>query len=137
MSGWNVDYPNAAQVRPGSAKLPADQRAFTRWFDTSLWKTPAGTPVPAQEPQTLRTFPLRFSDVRRPGYENWDTSLSKYFPINEQVRLQFRFEMVNMMNHPWFADTASTDVTNAAFGQLNPQQRNLPRFIKLVMHLHW
>lgn len=137
MSGWNVDYPNAAQIRPGSAKLPVDQRTFTRWFDTSLWKTPSGTPVPTQEPQTLRTFPLRFSDVRRPGYENWDTSLSKYFPINEQVRLQFRFEMVNMMNHPWFADTASTDVTNAAFGQLNPTQRNLPRFIKLGMHLHW
>ncbi len=136
-SGWAVDYPNAAQIRPGSAKLPAGQRTNTRWFDTSLWRTASGAPVPTQEPQTLRTFPLRFSDVRRPGYKNWDTSLSKYFPLTEQVRLQFRFEMVNMMNHPWFADTASTDVTNAAFGQLNPTQRNLPRFIKLALHLHW
>ena len=42
-----------------------------------------------------------------------------------------------LMNHAWFADMASTDVTNAAFGRLNPTQRNLPRFIKLVMHLHW
>jgi hypothetical protein len=45
--------------------------------------------------------------------------------------------MVNMMNYPWFADMQSTDVTNAAFGQLNPTQRNLPRFIKLAMHLNW
>jgi len=42
-----------------------------------------------------------------------------------------------MMNHPWFADMLSTDVTNAAFGRLNPTQRNLPRFIKLAMHFNW
>jgi hypothetical protein len=136
-SGWAVDYPNAPQNQPGSAKLPSGERSAARWFNTSLWRTPAGAPVPTQEPMTLRTFPLRFSDVRRPDYQNWDASLSKYFPIKEQVRLQFRFEMVNMMNHPWFADIASVDVTNAAFGQLNPTQRNLPRFIKLVLHLHW
>jgi len=134
-SGWVVDYPNAPQIRPGSAKL--DHPTRTQVFNTSLWKTASGTPVPTQEPYTLRTFPLLFSNVRRPGYQNWDTSLSKYFPIRESLKLQFRFEMVNMMNHPWFADMASTDVTNPAFGQLNPTQRNLPRFIKLVMHLNW
>jgi hypothetical protein len=136
-SGWVVDYPNAPQNAPGSAKLPASERTLTRWFNTSLWKTAAGTPVPTQEPYTLRTYPYLFSDVRRPGYKNWDTSLSKYFPIKENLRLQFRFEMVNMMNHPWFANMASTSVTDPAFGQLLPTQRNLPRFIKLVLHLHW
>ncbi len=135
-SGQVVDYPNAAQNTPGSAKLSSGQTR-TNWFNTSLWKTSSGTPVPTQEPFTLRTFPFLFSDVRRPGYQNWDTSLSKFFPIKEQLKLQFRFEMVNMMNHPWFADMASTDVTNPLFGQLNPTQRNLPRFIKLAMHLYW
>jgi hypothetical protein len=134
-TGWVVDYPNAPQVRPGSAKL--DNPTRLQVFDTSLWKTAAGTPVPTQEPYTLRTYPFLFSDVRRPGYQNWDASLSKLFPIRESLRLQFRFEMVNMMNHPWFADMASTDVTQPAFGQLNPTQRNLPRFIKLGMHLTW
>jgi hypothetical protein len=134
-SGWVVDYPNANQIAPGSAKL--DNPTNTQWFNTSLWKTSAGKPVPTQEPYTLRNFPFLFSDVRRPGMNNWDVSMMKYFPIKESLRLQFRFEMVNMMNHPWFADMASTDVTNAAFGQLNPTQRNLPRFIKLAMHLHW
>jgi hypothetical protein len=134
-SGWVVDYPNAPQVRPGSAKL--DNPTFTQRFDTSLWKTPAGLPVATQEPFTLRAFPFLFSDVRRPGYKNWDASLSKMWPIKEQLRLQFRFEMVNMMNTPWFSDMLSTDVTNAGFGQLNPTQRNLPRFIKLAMHLNF
>jgi len=138
--GWAVDYPNAAQVRPGSAKLSASERRFEWWFNTSLWDDPAtGRRVPPQEPFTLRTFPLRFSDVRVPAYHNWDASLTKYFRLREQARLQFRFEMVNAFNHPWFANMASggTDVTSPAFGQLDPTQRNLPRFIKLALNLSW
>ncbi|MBM3734834.1 MAG: hypothetical protein FJW39_03535 [Acidobacteria bacterium] len=136
-SGWVVDHPNAPANAPGSVKLPAGERSTARWFNTSPWRGADGRPVAVQEPFTLRTFPLRFSDVRRPGYRNWDASLSKIFPINEKMRLQFRFEAVNMLNTPWYADIASVDVTNPAFGQLNPSQRNLPRFLKLVMHLNW
>jgi len=137
-SGWTVDYPNAKQVRPDSAKL--DNSTFARWFNTSLWDDPAtGRRVPAQEQFTLRDFPTRFGDVRVPGYQNWDLSLSKYFPIHEQVRLQFRFEMINAFNHPWFATMASgaLNVTSNDFGRLNPVQRNLPRFIKLALNLSW
>ncbi|MCX6636662.1 MAG: TonB-dependent receptor [Acidobacteria bacterium] len=135
-AGWIVDYPNAPQLTAGSAKL--DDPTFSQVFNTSMWKTSSGamTSVP-NTTYLFRTWPYYFSDVRRPGYGNWDVSLSKYFPITEKVKLQFRFEMVNMMNHPWFADMLSTDVTNAGFGQLNPTQRNLPRFIKLAMHLNW
>jgi hypothetical protein len=136
--GWTCDYPNANQVKPGTAKLPGGEQSMYRWFNTSLWDDPnTGRRVGAQEPYTLRTFPTRFSDVRLPGYHNWDVSLAKYFPIYEQVKLQFRFEMVNMMNHPWFSDIASVNVTAGNFGQLNPTQRNLPRFIKLALNLMW
>jgi hypothetical protein len=134
-SGMVTDYPNARQNAPGSAKL--DNPTSKQWFDTSLWKKPDGTPVSLPEPFTLRDFPFFLSDVRRPGYENWDVSLSKYFPIHEDIRLQFRFEMVNMMNHPFYQNLASTDVTNPLFGQLSPTQANLPRFIKLALHLNW
>ncbi|MFN7937355.1 MAG: carboxypeptidase-like regulatory domain-containing protein [Bryobacteraceae bacterium] len=134
-SGMVADYPNAPQVAPGSAKL--DNPSSAQVFNTSLWKKSDGTPVALQEPFTLRTFPFFFSDVRRPGYQNWDVSMLKNFPIRESLRLQFRFEMVNMFNHPFYQNIQSTDVTNALFGRLNPQQANLPRFIKLAMHLTW
>ena len=136
-TGWVADYPTANQNAPGSAKL--DNPTNKMWYNTALWKTAAGTPVPTQEPYTLRNYPYLFSDVRRPGMKNWDVSMMKYFPIQESLKLQFRFEMVNMMNHPWFADIADggNNITNAAFGQLNPTQRNLPRFIKLALHLNW
>jgi hypothetical protein len=136
MKGVAAPYPNAAQVRPGSAKL--ENPTIEQWFDTSLWNDPAtGRRVGAQEPFTLRTFPQRFSDVRLPGYKNWDVSVSKYFPITEQVRMQFRFEAVNALNTPWFTQLASFDVTNAQFGRLNPVQGNLPRFLKLGLTLQW
>ncbi|MCS7024288.1 MAG: TonB-dependent receptor [Bryobacteraceae bacterium] len=139
-SGWAADYPNAAQAVPGSAKLDSSQRTRDRWFDTSKWVNPAtGRLVPALAPFTLRTFPTLFSDVRVPGYRNWDISASKYFPIREQVRAQFRFEMVNAFNTPWFTGLigGGNDVTSPNFGRLNFVQGNLPRFLKLAMHLFW
>jgi hypothetical protein len=47
--------------------------------------------------------------------------------------------MVNATNTPWFSRLASngSNVTNANFGKLDITQRNLPRFIKLVLNLSW
>jgi hypothetical protein len=134
-SGMVTDYPNALQNAPGSAKL--DNPTMSRWFNTSLWKKADGTAMALPEAYTLRNYPFLFSDVRRPGYQNWDASISKVFPIREAVKLQFRFEAVNMLNHPFMQNLASTDVTNAVFGQLNPAQANLPRFLKVAAHLNW
>ncbi|MEZ5399943.1 MAG: TonB-dependent receptor [Bryobacteraceae bacterium] len=139
-SGWAIDYPNAAQVTAGSAKLSSSERSLDQWFNTSLWTNPAtGRPVARQEPFTLRNFPTRFGDVRVPGYQNVDASISKMFPIHEQIRAQFRFEMVNAFNHPWYTGLISggNDVANANFGRLNFVQGNLPRFLKLGLHLYF
>jgi len=136
MSGWAVNYPNASQVQPGSAKL--DNPTIGQWFNTSLWIDSAtGKYVASQDPRTLRDFPTRFSDVRTPGYRNWDASISKTFPIYERLKLQFRFEAVNALNRAWFSSIASVDVTNAQFGRLTPTQSNLPRFLKLGLVLRW
>jgi hypothetical protein len=47
--------------------------------------------------------------------------------------------MVNALNHPWFANPASsaTNVSSAQFGTLQATQDNLPRFIKLGLNLRW
>jgi hypothetical protein len=137
-SGWVADFPNAKPVRSGSANL-GDAATFGRYFDTSLWDDSNGRRVQAQEPFTLRDFPTRFADVRVPGYQNWDASIAKFFAITEKAKLQFRFEMINAFNHPWYANLAAgaTDVTRPTFGQLDPTQRNLPRFLKLALNLSW
>lgn len=103
------------------------------------WSDASGRRVPAITNFELRDFPTRFNDVRVPGYQNWDASVAKFFPIREQIRLQFRFEMINAFNRPWFSNLASgaLDVTNNNFGRLDATQRNLPRFIKLALNLAW
>lgn len=135
--GWALDYANALQAVPGSAEIGGLNKDTFEIFDTSLWEQSNGRRVAALSPFELRTFQTRFGDVRTPGYQNWDASLAKFFPITEQVRLQFRFEMVNALNRPWFSTLASNNVSSAQFGTLRPVQNNLPRFIKLGLNLRW
>jgi hypothetical protein len=136
MSGWAVKYPNAAQATAGSAKL--DDPTPAQWFNTGLWNnTSTGKRVSAQESYTLTTFPLRFSDVRLPGNNNWDLSIAKSFTLHERLRLQYKFEAVNAFNHPWLSNIASVDVTSSSFGRLSPTQGNLPRFLKMGLTLLW
>jgi len=37
--------------------------------------------------------------VRGPGLQDWDFSVFKMFPINEQRRFEFRAEFFNIWNH--------------------------------------
>ncbi|HET9405835.1 MAG TPA: TonB-dependent receptor [Candidatus Sulfotelmatobacter sp.] len=37
--------------------------------------------------------------IRGPGYQNWDFSIFKNFPITEQRRFEFRAEFFNLWNH--------------------------------------
>ncbi|WP_321476676.1 TonB-dependent receptor domain-containing protein [uncultured Paludibaculum sp.] len=139
-SGWALDYPNAKQVQNGDAKPTDAQKAQGYLFNVDLWADPTtGKRVSQQESFTLRDFPTRFGSARVPGYKNIDASVMKNFHITEGIKLQFRGEMVNATNSPWFSRLASngTNVTNANFGKLDITQRNLPRFVKLVLNLTW
>jgi hypothetical protein len=37
--------------------------------------------------------------IRGPGYQNWDLSIFKNFPLNERYRFEFRAEFFNVWNH--------------------------------------
>lgn len=52
------------------------------------------------------------------GAAQWDFSVHRDFPIREQLKLQFRAEMFNLLNHPNFGQPVSTLGSTTA---LNPQ----------------
>jgi hypothetical protein len=104
----------------GDPKLPADQRTELRWFNTAAFAAPA-------------TFGnLGFNAVRGPGYQNWDISLKKFFPITEKIKTEFRFEMFNAFNHVNYW-TIGTTLVNANFGQVT--QATDPRILQLALRL--
>src|SRR5262249_9568182 len=55
--------------------------------------------------------------VREPGLWNLDLSVSKYVPIHERVRMQFRADMFNALNHTNLTGLI-TNRNDAFFGQL-------------------
>jgi hypothetical protein len=83
---------NNAANRPniiGSARL--DNPTRERWFNTDVFVNPA--------PFTFGNVGRVLPDVRGPGTVNWDLSLIKNTRLREQLRLQFRAEAFNFLNH--------------------------------------
>ena len=99
-----ADRPNSTGV---SAKL--DERSAARWFDTTQFVNP---------PQfTLGNVGRVLPDVRNPGTFNMDLSLIKDTQLTEGLRLQFRAEAFNWLNH------VNLGLVNASFSA-GPDGRN-------------
>jgi Carboxypeptidase regulatory-like domain/TonB dependent receptor-like, beta-barrel len=110
--------------------LPEGERTVERWFNVD-----AGFERNSQRQlgSNLRTFPSRFSGVRGDGGNNWDLSVIKNTEITEGVRLQFRAEAINALNHPQFL-APNTTPTSTAFGQVTDEW-TWPRVIQFGLKI--
>jgi hypothetical protein len=87
----------------------ASGQSINRWFDTTAF-----APAPNFSlGNDSRTEP----NLRNPGIINTDLGLSRYQPITESIRLQFRAEMFNATNKVNF-NAPEGSVTAANFGQI-------------------
>jgi hypothetical protein len=88
----------------------------------------AFNPAAFQDPPALAGIPVRQGDVGRNalrgfGAWQWDFAVHRDFPIRESIRLQFRAEMFNVLNHPNFAPPSPTfalpgfGISNQMLGQ--------------------
>ena len=93
--------------RPNLIADPNGPKTLYQWFNTAAFVTP---PV-----ATFGSAPN--GAVRGPGTINWDFSLSKQFPIHEDIALRFRAEFFNVFNHPSFNGVDAT-VGDFTFGQV-------------------
>jgi hypothetical protein len=79
---------------------------------------PAAFTPPPVDPST--GLPIRQGDLGRNalrafGAVQWDFGVHRDFPIRESLKLQFRAEMFNIVNHPNFAPPIG-DIFNPQFG---------------------
>ena len=95
------------------------------YFNTAAFTQPA--------PFTYGNVARTLGNIRGPGQANMDLSLVKNIPIRERLRLQFRAESFNTMNHPQFGLPNTTIGTSSA-GVISSQQ-NKPRDIQFAMKL--
>jgi len=85
---------------------------------------PAAFAAPPTDPNTgvpVRQGNLGRNALRGFGATQWDLAVHRDFPVRESLRLQFRAEMFNVLNHPNFGppigDLQSPQAVNPQFGQ--------------------
>lgn len=160
IGGW--EYTMIANIQSGRplnlpgnvdliGDLAGDDQNFDRYFNTCVLPfgaTAARQPNAARTafescsnpvfavrgPNTLRTIPLRASQVRLPSRPIFDMGLNKSFNFSERVRFQFRLESFNTFNTPIYGGP-NTDVNSTNFGFVTPDQSNLPRNVQLGFKL--
>jgi hypothetical protein len=79
------------------------------------WINPAAFAQPAAF--TFGDAPRFLSNLRAPGFVNFDTGIQKWWRITESKRIQFRFELFNAFNHPNFFEP-DTNLGDATFGTI-------------------
>lgn len=104
--------------------LPSDQRSIAKWFNTAVFTSILNsTSTNATAVSHLRTFPSRFSDVRRDSINNVDLSLLKTVSLRGGIQLQLRAEFINALNEPYFPAPV-TGQTSATFGQVTASNQD-------------
>jgi hypothetical protein len=105
----------------GSPVLSSGQ-TIQHWFNTAAFQA-----APAYTLGDSPRFPLH-----GPGLNNWDLALQRNFAIRERMKLQFRGEFFNAMNHAQFNNPNGT-VTSPSFGAINSSLAG--RVTELVLRL--
>jgi len=72
-------------------------------------------PIDPNSGNPLRQGNLGRNAMRGFGATQWDLAIHREFPIHESLKLQFRAEMFNVLNHPNFAPPVN-DISQTNFG---------------------
>ncbi|MDX1979338.1 MAG: carboxypeptidase regulatory-like domain-containing protein [Bryobacteraceae bacterium] len=122
---YNFQYTNGRADRLKSGALDGGQ-TLDRWFDTTAFRR--------ARPYTVPTDSLTQPDLRGPGRKSVDMSIFKNTRFRERYNVQFRVEVFNLTNSPFFeARNQTADVTNQDFGRII--SGSAPRNIQFGMRI--
>ncbi len=114
---------DAKGFNPGVQNSPAN-----------LWFNPAAFTNPTNH--QLGNGLRRYDVLRGPGFSNEDVGLLKYWHFTERASLQFRAELLNVLNRHHFADPNTSLGNTANFGDITGMT-GTPRNIQLGLRLGW
>jgi hypothetical protein len=100
ISGVQGDRPNQVgdPYKAGTVSAYSSCTAPSQIHTVTAWFNPC-----AFEPEAPDTFgDAGYNKYRGPHYYDWDISFAKTFSLNEDMKLQFRAEGFNFLNHPNF-----------------------------------
>jgi hypothetical protein len=120
-TGGITQVPN----RTSDPTLPSSHRTEDRFFDTSAFTRPANF--------TLGNAGI--NPLVGPGFWNLDLSAAKLFRVREHLRVQFRGEFFNVLNHP-NAGTPGGSVSSATLGRITSTFGD-PRVMQFGLKLIW
>jgi hypothetical protein len=83
-----------------------------------------------------RSFPTNIDGLRGPGYQQWNTSVTRKFKIKERLGFETRLDTLNLLNHS-FLGGPNTTPSSSQFGQITGGAANLNRFVQIQGHLRW
>lgn len=77
-----------------------------------------------------------------PGYQNWNLSLKKTFPINERAGFEFNADAYNFINHPNWAQIGQSgglqlNPTSGTFGEVTQKATSNPRNLQVGLKFHF
>jgi hypothetical protein len=126
-TGLSNDYRGQEFLRPnvsGSATSQSKSQMLNTYFAGYSFTTPYATAPYGN---------LGRNAFRTPGFEQWDFAADKSFRIRENIKLQFRSEFFNLLNHTNFG-VPDTKTTDAAFGTIRSTypSRQIQFALKLI-----
>jgi len=117
--------------------IAINDKTIAKWFNTAVFTSILTDPVANNSSPTdhLRTFPMRFDDVRRDSINNVDLSLIKSVSFSHGMRVELRAEFINVLNQPYFPGPV-TGQTTSTFGQVTASnQENYARRAQIGVKL--
>jgi hypothetical protein len=136
-----------SSINPHSSTACGTATGCKSWFNSAAFE-PAKVNG-ANNPVLFTAF--TFGNIgknafRLPGASDWDVQISKYITLTERLKVQFRGEYFNVLNHPTFApESISTGAVNGTdnissfdklssgtFGTFRAGQAGDPRIAQLA-----
>ena len=119
--------------RVGNGSLPAGERSYLQWFNTSL--NPNDPARAFQLPALYQFGNSGFDILRGPGMIDVDTALARRFAIREKLGLDVRGEAFNLLNRTNFA-LPNRILGAASAGAIN-HTATAARQIQLTVRIDW